>query len=209
MSAIQFYFMLIQIGLTVTFLVAQLCPTLWDPMHCNPPASSVHGDSPGKSIGMGCHALLQGIFPTQGLNPGLSHCRWILYHLSHQGSPRILEVDSLSLLQGNFLTQESNQGLLHCRRILYQWSYQGSSRFSVPQLLIISLLPEAKPLSHLLLTTRGRAIWWPTYTKPCYSLNMLLRMLADVGWAYLLTLCPQGSGTPTVLAIVCCKLFSP
>ena len=36
-------------------------------------------------------SLLQGIFPTQGLNPGLPHCRWILYQLSHQGGPRILE----------------------------------------------------------------------------------------------------------------------
>ena len=71
--------------------VAQLCPTLCDPMDCSPPGSSVHGDSPGKNIGVGCLALLQGIFPTQGLNPGLLHCRWILYHLSHQGSPRILE----------------------------------------------------------------------------------------------------------------------
>ena len=41
--------------------------------------------------GVGRHSLLQGIFPTQGLNPGLLHCRWILYQLSHQGSPRILE----------------------------------------------------------------------------------------------------------------------
>ena len=49
--------------------------------------SSVHGDSPGKNSGVGCHALLQGIFPTQGLNLGLLHCRWFLYHLSHQGSP--------------------------------------------------------------------------------------------------------------------------
>ena len=40
--------------------------------------------------GVGCHALLQGIFPTQGLNPGLLHSRWILYHLSHQGSPNTL-----------------------------------------------------------------------------------------------------------------------
>jgi len=40
---------------------------------------------------VGCHALLQGIFPTQGLNSGLPHCRQILYHLSHQGSPRIRE----------------------------------------------------------------------------------------------------------------------
>ena len=40
---------------------------------------------------VGCHALLQGIFPTQGSNPGLPHCRWILYCLSHQQCLRILE----------------------------------------------------------------------------------------------------------------------
>ena len=48
-------------------------------------------DSPGKNTGVGCQALLQGIFPTQGSNPGLLHCRWILYQLSHKGGPRILE----------------------------------------------------------------------------------------------------------------------
>ena len=56
-------------------------------MDCSPPGSSIHGDSPGNNTGVGCHALLQGIFPTQGSNPGLPHCRRILYHLSHQGSP--------------------------------------------------------------------------------------------------------------------------
>ena len=54
------------------------------PFTGSPPGFSVHGDSPGKSTRVGCHALFQGIFPTQGLNPGLLHCRWILYHLSHQ-----------------------------------------------------------------------------------------------------------------------------
>ena len=68
-------------------LVAWLCLTLCDPMNCSLPGSSVHRDSPGKNTGVGCHALLQGIFPTQGSNPGLLHCRQILYHLSHQGSP--------------------------------------------------------------------------------------------------------------------------
>ena len=48
-------------------------------------------NSPGKNTGVGCHALLQGIFATQGSNPGLPHCRGLLYHLSHQGRPRILE----------------------------------------------------------------------------------------------------------------------
>ena len=52
------------------------------------PSSSVHG-FPGKSTGVGCHFLLQEIFLTQGLNLGLPHCRQMLYHLSHQGSPLI------------------------------------------------------------------------------------------------------------------------
>ena len=43
-------------------------------------------DSPGKNTGVGSHSLLQGIFPTQELNLGLLHCRWILYCLSQQGS---------------------------------------------------------------------------------------------------------------------------
>ena len=72
-------------------LGAQSCPTLCDPVDCSPPGSSVHGDSPAKNTGLGCHALLQGIFPTQGLNPDLLQCRQILYWLSHQGSSRILE----------------------------------------------------------------------------------------------------------------------
>ena len=69
----------------VLCLVTQLCLTLRDLMGCCPPGSS--GDSPGKNTAVCCHALLQGIFPTQGVNPGLLHCRWILYSLSHQGSP--------------------------------------------------------------------------------------------------------------------------
>ena len=47
-------------------------------------------NSPGKNTGVGCHSLFQGIFTTQGSNPGLLHCRQILYCLSHQGSPRSL-----------------------------------------------------------------------------------------------------------------------
>ena len=68
---------------------------------------------------------LHGIVPTQGSNPGLPHCRQILYQLSQPGKPNTGE-GGLPLLQGIFLTQESNRGLLHCRQILYQQSYQGS-----------------------------------------------------------------------------------
>ena len=65
--------------------VTQWCPTLCNRMDCSP------WDSSGQNTGMGGCSLLQGIFPTQGSNPGLPHCRWILYQLSHQGSPRIPE----------------------------------------------------------------------------------------------------------------------
>ena len=48
-------------------------------------------NSPGQNTGVGSLSLLQGIFSTQGSNPGLPHCKWTLYQLSHQGSPSILE----------------------------------------------------------------------------------------------------------------------
>ena len=62
----------------------QLSPTLCDPMDCSWPDSSDHGDSPGKNTGVGCHALLQGIFPIWELNQCLLHCTRILYQVSYQ-----------------------------------------------------------------------------------------------------------------------------
>ena len=66
----------------------QLC----NPMDCSLPGSCIHGILQARvleSTGVGCHCLLQGIFLTQGSNPGLLHCncRQTLYRLSHQGSP--------------------------------------------------------------------------------------------------------------------------
>ena len=83
-------------------LLSQLCPTLYDSTDSNPPGSSVHGDSPGKNTEVGCLALLQGIFSIQGLNPDLPHCRWILYCLSHQGSPRMLDWIVYPFSRGSF-----------------------------------------------------------------------------------------------------------
>ena len=65
--------------------VAQSCLTPCIPVDCSP------WISPGQNTGVGSLSLLQEIFPTQGLNPGLPHCRQILYQLSHKGSSRILE----------------------------------------------------------------------------------------------------------------------
>ena len=60
---------------TFKYILMPIC----DPMDCSPPGSSVCGDSPGKNTGVGCHALFQGIVPTQGSNLGLPYCRQILY----------------------------------------------------------------------------------------------------------------------------------
>ena len=63
----------------------------------------LHGpwDSPGQNTGVGSLSLLQGIFPTQGWNPGLLHWRWILHHVSHKVSPRILEWAAFPFSRGS------------------------------------------------------------------------------------------------------------
>ena len=68
-------------------LVAKSCLTLCNPMDCGP----LSMEFPGRNTGVSCHSLLQGIFPTQELNLGCPHCRQILYHLSHRGSPKLSE----------------------------------------------------------------------------------------------------------------------
>jgi len=67
---------------------------------------------PGQNTGVGCLSLLQGIFPTQGSNSGLPHCRRILYHLSQQGSPRILELVAYPFSSGS--SRSRNQTRVSC-----------------------------------------------------------------------------------------------
>ena len=122
---------------------------LW-PMDCSPPASSVHGDSLGKNTGVVCHALLQGIFPIQGSNPGLPPALQAESLPSESpGKSKNTGMGSLSLLQGIFPTQELNQGLPHCRPILHQLSYQENPVNTIKYLMntlwnfrIVSLYPS-------------------------------------------------------------------
>ena len=72
-------------------LIAQLYPTLCDPMDYSLPGSSVYGIIQARILEWVAIPYSKGIFPTQGSNPGPLHYRWILFHLSHQGSPIILE----------------------------------------------------------------------------------------------------------------------
>ena len=104
--------------------VAQLCPTLCDLMDYGPP-DHCHGILQARILGVDCHSLLQGIFLTQRSNVGLLHCRWILYHPSHQGSPIFLPyfllVKSLSHVQ-LFVTP-----WLQPTRLLSPWNFPGKS----------------------------------------------------------------------------------
>ena len=103
-------------------LVAQSCPTLCHPMDCSPPGSSVHRDSPGMNTGVGCHSLLQEIFPTQGSNPGFPQCRQSLYPLSHQGSPWTLNWVAYPFSRGS--TQPRNWTGVSCTasRFFTSWA---------------------------------------------------------------------------------------
>ena len=114
-----------QLGSSLLCFVTQLCQILCDLMDCSLPGSSVLGDSPGKNTGVGFHALLQGIFPTQGWNPDLPHGSRFFYCLRHQGSPRNLEWVGIPSPE-DLPDTSIKPGLLHCRRILYQLSHQGS-----------------------------------------------------------------------------------
>jgi len=75
---------------------------------------------PGQNTGVSSLSLLQRVFPTQGSNPNLPHCRRILYQLSHKGSPGILEWVVYPFSSRPIPAQELNWGLLHCWKRQWQ-----------------------------------------------------------------------------------------
>ena len=83
-----------------------------------------------KNTGIGCHVLLRGIFPTQGLDPGLLHCRWILYQLSHKGSPKPLQSCSILCdpMDCSLPGCSVHFSILHAR--ILEWVAMSSSRGS-------------------------------------------------------------------------------
>ena len=116
-----------------------LSDSLW-PQGLYPSRPLCPWNSPGKNTGVGCHALLQRIFPTQGLNLYhlcLLHCRWILYPLAHLGSPLlcISVVYSVSLLHSIHCTEG-----LQCGRYLDFGEPGGGMKLSWS----LSVLPSSK-----------------------------------------------------------------
>ena len=112
----------------VSYLVAQSCMTLWDPMDCSPPGSSVTGILQARILEW--FAIPPpGDLPNPEFKPRFPSLQADSLMCEPPGKTKNTGVDSLSLLQGNLSTQELNWGLVHCRWILYQLSYVGSPSF--------------------------------------------------------------------------------
>ena len=79
-------------------------------------------NSAGQNTGVGSLSLLQGIFPSQGSNPGLPHCRRILYQLSHKGSPRILEWVAYPFSRGSSQSRDWTGGSCIAGRFFTSWA---------------------------------------------------------------------------------------
>ena len=79
-------------------------------------------NAPGQNTGVVSLSLLQGIFPTQGLNPGLLHCRWILYQLSHKWSQRILEWVAYPFSRGSSWPRDQTQVSRTAARFFTSWA---------------------------------------------------------------------------------------
>ena len=165
-------------------------------MNCSQPGSSVHGDFPGKNTGVCCHALLQGIFPTQGSNLGLPHCRQILYHLSHQGSPRILEWVAYSFSRGSsqprnwirvsciaggfftsWATREAPMFLyvyVNVKMVpLFLWGIGTEKELGRWSTLILYLFGFTTYIMHILILFLGkRKDWWINFLKQSQNLKV-------------------------------------
>ena len=79
-------------------------------------------NSPGQNTGVGRLSLLQGYFPTQGLNPGLLHCRQIPYQLKHKESPRILEWVAYPFSRGSFQLRNWTRVFCIAGRLFTSWA---------------------------------------------------------------------------------------
>ena len=93
----------------------KLLTCIW--FFATPWSTTVHGILQARILEWVAFPLLQGIFPTQGLNPGLLHCRWILYQLSHKGSPRILEWVAYPFSRGSSWSR--NQARVNVGKCVY------------------------------------------------------------------------------------------
>ena len=137
--------------------VAQLCLTLCDPMDY-----TVHGILQARILKWVAIPLLQGIFPTQGSNPGLPHWRQILYHLSHQGSPRILDWVAYPFSSRSSPPRNGTRVSCIAGRCFTSWAtWKAHLRVQIsPKKACRKLIPGiVAVMFHILTTSRNLAAW--------------------------------------------------
>ena len=142
-------------------------------------------NSPGQNSGVGSLSLLQGIFWTQGWNPGLPHCRWVLYQLSFKGSPRILEWVAYPFSKGT--SQPRNWTGVPCIAggLFTNWA---------------AISGKAKKLCPLL--CRNFLVWC---SITCLFLLLLLVLLASHLWSHFQGQCREAF--PLCFLSIHCQLF--
>ena len=153
-------------------------------------------NSPGQNTGMGSHSLLQRIFPTQGLKPGLPQCKQILYYLSHQRKPKMwsmtLTQDSTVSVCAKSLQFRSVQSLSHVRLFATPWIAASQASLSItksqssPKLMSIEsvmpsnhlilchpllLLPLIFPTIRIFSNESVLHIRWPNYWRFSFSIS--------------------------------------
>ena len=130
---------------------------------------------------MGSLSLLQGVFPIQGSNSGLPHCRWVLCQLSHKGSPRILEWIAYSFSRGSFWPRNWTRVSSIAGRFFTNYrSYQGGPCIYVP-LFIHSSVDGHLVFFHVLVIVNSPSM----NTGGCMCLSKLLFSQNWHGWTYL------------------------
>ena len=118
-------------------------------------------NSPSQNTGVGSLSLLQEIFSTQGWNPGLPHCRWILYQLSRKGSPRILEWVAYPFSSGSSRPRNRTGGSCIASRFFTNWAM--TTEFKLSCVIISFRLKEKK-----------RKMFYVTKTKECREKKFVL-----------------------------------
>ena len=103
-------------------------------------------NSPGWNTAVGSLSLLKGIFPTQGLNPGIPHCRWILYQLSHKESPRILEWVAYPFSSRSSQSRDWTRVSCISGRFFANWAIRGY-KYSSKELINNPLFPSSNSLN--------------------------------------------------------------
>ena len=124
---------------SVCVLVVQSCLTLCNTIDYFLPGSSGPWNSLGRNTRVGSYSLLQGIFPAQGLNLDLPHCRQILYHLSHKGSPTLIKYCIIKYTKVQLLVKDecTCQCTLDAWTNLYDWTFEHTFTSEILQHLYV------------------------------------------------------------------------